>query len=91
MPYINEESRERLSLFQAHALAAPIRTDGELVYALTQVIEGYRANHGTNFSILNQIGGALDNTKDEFRRRIQHPYENGKKMQNGDVYIGAVD
>jgi hypothetical protein len=30
--------------------------------------------------------GALEQAKDEFRRRVVHPYEDLKIKENGDVY-----
>ena len=39
-----------------------------------------------SYATCNDIVGALDNCKDEFRRRIQHPYEDKKLRENGDVY-----
>lgn len=33
-----------------------------------------------------EIAGAIENAKDEFQRRIQHPYENNKIVLNGDIY-----
>lgn len=34
---------------------------------------------------MNDVVGALDNAKDEFKRRIQNPYEDSKIEQNDDV------
>ena len=60
---------------------------GELNYELTQVIIGYMNRNGIlSYQLCNDIVGALDNCKDEFRRRVQHPYEDEKIKENGDIY-----
>lgn len=65
----------------AHTLNA-----GELTYLLTVCVEQYRADHGTKFQTFAEIRGALDSAKDEFNRRVAHPYEDTKLEQNGDCY-----
>ncbi len=59
---------------------------GELNYLVTRLIALYLKHRGTSYQTMNDIVGALDNAKDEFRRRIQHPYEDKKIAENGDVY-----
>lgn len=59
---------------------------GELTYVLTATIEQYRKDHGTSFQTLAEIVGALEQTKDEFQRRVVHRYEDKKIIENGDVY-----
>ncbi len=81
MPYINQSDRATYepALVQAD-------TSGQLNFQLTIVILEYLRMHGLRYDTCNDIVGALDNCKDEFRRRIQHPYEDKKIEQNGDVY-----
>ena len=43
-------------------------------------------NNTTEENIVTNTIGALENAKDEFRRRIQHPYEDKKMRKNGDIY-----
>lgn len=78
MPYIKKEQRTLASRIPDNA--------GELNFALTLVIKDYLEHRGLCYQTCNDIVGALDNCKDEFRRRIQHPYENSKLAINGDVY-----
>ena len=80
MPYI-EESRRRALVKGSSPLTA-----GELNYAITITIIRYICKHERSYQIFNDVVGALDNAKDEFRRRILHPYEDGKIKSNGDVY-----
>lgn len=79
MPYINEEAKRHLE-------ETGPETAGQLNYAFTKMICWYLKLKGLNYQTCNDIVGALDNAKDEFRRRIQHPYEDRKIAENGDVY-----
>ena len=84
MPYIDEETKKRL--FAHGPEIALAETSGELNYLLTTVILSYLRYRGLSYQTCNDIVGALDNCKDEFRRRVQHPYEDEKIKLNGDVY-----
>lgn len=81
MPYIpiDERSENR----------EPV-TAGGLNFKLTEVIIRYLLLHSLSYQTCNDIVGALDNCKDEFRRRVQHPYEDKKIAENGDVYPKEV-
>jgi hypothetical protein len=81
MPYISPETRAPLS-----PVVAAAKHSGELNFQLTKVVVAYLNSHGLSYQTCNDIVGALDNAKDEFRRRIQHPYEDTKIAANGDVY-----
>jgi hypothetical protein len=78
MPYIPKEDREE-------ARAAP-RNAGELNYAITCLLRGYLRQHGTRYTTMNDIMGALEGAKLEFYRRIAAPYEETKRATNGEVY-----
>lgn len=84
MPYVKVKVRKSLERF-------PPDSAGELNYKLTLEIIAYIETHGLSYRICNDIVGALDNCKDEFRRRIQHPYEDIKIEENGDVYKEVLD
>ncbi len=77
MPYIEKEKKVP-SLVPT--------TSGELNYKITELLVGYLKTKGLSYQTCNDIVGALDNAKDEFRRRVQHSYEDKKILQNGDVY-----
>lgn len=85
MPYINPQRKSEL----AAAGHGASETPGELNYLITMLVEDYRAYHGNSYTTFNDIVGALDNAKDEFRRRVQHPYEDRKCEENGDVYASV--
>lgn len=76
MPYIKQEDRDKY----------PPKNAGHLNYIFTVIIKRYLKTQGISYQTMNDIVGALDNAKDEFRRRIQHPYEDEKIQLNGDVY-----
>jgi len=59
---------------------------GELNYLFTMIIKRYLENQGLNYTIGNDVVGALDCCKQEFYDRILRPYENKKIVSNGDVY-----
>lgn len=87
MPYIESENRrENIRNSALENVGAWCDSAGDLNFAITEMIESYRANHGTSYKIFNHITGALDDAKDEFRRRVVHPYEDAKCLANGDVY-----
>ena len=81
MPYINQSDRPNYE-----PILGPADTSGQLNFQLTMVILEYLRSHGLRYETCNDIVGALDNCKDEFKRRIQHPYEDKKIIANGDVY-----
>ena len=81
MPYIRPELR--VPATQTSRIA---QTAGELNYQLTVRINDFLRLHGLSYQTCNDIVGALDNAKDEFKRRIQNPYEDQKIKENGDVY-----
>lgn len=83
MPYITSEAKGRL------ATTVP-RTAGELNFKLTMEIIEYLIINGLSYQTCNDIVGALDNCKDEFKRRVQNSYEDRKIEENGDVYPREV-
>ena len=87
MPYIDKGARKRVGYTVLDtALNDAPETAGELNFVLTHAILDYLTVHGLSYQTCNDIVGALDNCKDEFRRRVQHPYENKAIERNGDIY-----
>lgn len=78
MPYIDPRCREL-------AKSVPVGA-GELDYRLTLVVLEFLDANKMCFETMNTIVGVLDNVKDEFRRRILHPYEDKQCLKNGEVY-----
>ena len=83
MPYIDRWKRED---FELTVSPNSIGTCGDLNYLFTKLCVIYLKEHGLSYQTCNDVVGALDNAKDEFRRRVQHDYEDEKRRINGDVY-----
>lgn len=81
MPYIKQYERDVLSL----GTRKP-QTPGELNFMITKLVTEYLQRRGTNYSVLNEIVGVLECTKQEFYRRVVVPYEEEKIKLNGDVF-----
>jgi len=91
MPYIKKERREEL----AGSLPSHNKPEnpGELNYALTRVCAEYmerqRVASGLalpNYAIMAEVVGALEAAKLELYARVVRPYEDQKRIENGDVY-----
>lgn len=91
MPYIKPEDRLRLARQIDNGREPEITTAGELNYLITKLLITYLQQHELNYATCNDIVGALDNAKDEFKRRIQDKYEDQKIYQNGEVYPALGD
>lgn len=78
MPYIPEWDREFASQCPQDV--------GQLNYAITALVADYWRRMGHSYSTANDIMGAIEGAKLEFYRRIVAPYEEGKRVENGDVY-----
>lgn len=83
MPYIASWKRD---LLDSTVNQEYIETCGDLNYLFTKLCITYLKNHGLSYQTCNDIVGALDNAKSEFKRRIQNKYEDQKMMENSDVY-----
>ena len=80
MPYITPQRRKELLVDMQP------QTAGELNYAFTLLAIDYLERQGKDYAHMNDVIGALEGAKLEFYRRVVSPYENIKKIQNGDVY-----
>lgn len=86
MPYIHAEHRKRNLKLKDSGYGPLLDNSGTLNYEISLLIRRYLDTHKLSYQTCNDIVGALDNSKDEFRRRIQHPYEDSKIQTNGDIY-----
>tara|TARA_B100000745_G_scaffold150166_1_gene98169 strand:- start:1162 stop:1440 length:279 start_codon:yes stop_codon:yes gene_type:complete len=80
MPYIKAEDR---NLMDDGVLP---RTEGELNYTISTLLDEYLAEYGFNYANLNKVVGVLECAKLEIYRRMAAPYEDQKMQENGDVY-----
>lgn len=88
MPYIAPEKRPDIDLAicgMPHDL-----DEGELNYAITQLLSRYGRHHGYNYKTLNALVGVLECAKLELYHRVISPYEDGKRSLNGDVYTNGI-
>ncbi len=79
MPYIPMAQR-------ATAEKTPLNA-GELNFAITRLLLGYIERKGYCYQTLNDCGGAVEFAKMELYRRVASPYEDDKKIRNGEVYL----
>lgn len=90
MPYIKKEDRRRLIDFKHYSTFTPniweMRGAGELNYMISALVEVYMSQHGKSYQTMNDIMGAMEGAKMELYRRVVVPYENGKIIDNGDIY-----
>ena len=79
MPYIKPEIRA----------AAWVRPEGAgpLCFAICKQINDYRVRMGDSFATFADILAALSAAESEFNRCVLGPYEQGKREENGDVWI----
>ena len=79
MPYVTESRRN------ARTREKPTAA-GDVNYDMTCIVLEYLAEHGTSYTSINAMIGALECAKMELYRRIATPYEIAKISANGDVY-----
>jgi hypothetical protein len=79
MPYIAPARRERI------AAGDRPRNSGELNYVISMAVKDF-LSVGYGYSDINDAIGALEGAKLELYRRIAAPYEDGKVVENGDIY-----
>lgn len=84
MPYITQNHRHEVDTG-----SRGVRTDGELNYVITQLVDNYIAQQGLTYSAINRAIGALECAKLELYRRVAVPYEEKKRSENGEVYVNV--
>ena len=79
MPYVKQERRNIW-------LREKPTTTGDLNFDITSLVLDYLAEHGTSYTTINAVVGALECAKLAAYRRRAIPYETKKIIENGDVY-----
>jgi hypothetical protein len=85
MPYIPKEDRVKID---AALSLVGIYNPGDLNYAITRLVHNYIdsfVRKGGGYSMLNEIVGVLECAKQEFYRTVVAPYEEKKRLENGDI------
>ena len=80
MPYIHPLARAVL------ANGTKPSSVGELNYVVSTLMNEHLAKYGCSYSSINELIGVLECAKLELYRRIAAPYEDEKKVANGDVF-----
>ena len=81
MPYIDPTTRDSLKPTAEWNADHP----GELAFQFYSLALDYVRCNGRTYQVLNDVMGAFEATKLEFKRRQIDPYEDGKILENGDV------
>lgn len=85
MPYIIATERPQFDRL-LHTLARRIADNpGHLNYCITRLVDDLWTTR-PEYKTAALITGVLVNVKDEFTRRLVVPYEEGKRLDNGDVF-----
>ncbi len=84
MPYIDQNHRPVID--KAISELPTVMTEGEMNYAITQILDRRLQFHGTSYATINMLMGVLECAKFELYRRIAAPYEDTKIETNGDAY-----
>ena len=94
MPYISLDRKLDADLA---VLVASMRntirrkcTPGDLNYFITQLLIAYLDGKGMSYTHINDCMGALSGASQEFYRRVAVPFEDGKALDNGDVYFSLL-
>lgn len=87
MPYIKQEFRT--PYYQLiNSLLRQLHRDkfnvGIVTYVIYKIVY-HMFLHNKCYQTIAEIRGVLSGTADEFNRRMAHPYEDEKVIENGDV------
>ena len=87
MPYINEAARRRLEGRRYVDSAPWLLNVGDLTWILFKLAKDYGIEtvEEQSYQRHAEVIAALDNAKEEYRRRFLNPYEDKKREANGDV------
>ena len=99
MPYIPQDRRDKLDChLPSVAWEIDIDAVGELNYAITRLVDeflddGKRTTpaDGPGYAAYNAAIGVLECAKLELYRRLVAPYEDTKRLENGDVFHYTED
>jgi hypothetical protein len=88
MPYITPDRR-------FGAIDSYPETSGELTYLLQQMLDSYLSHKlettgEVRFADLNDCLGALRAAQFDFEDRVLKPYEERKRLENGDVWNSTI-
>lgn len=85
MPYISQESKDKVDRGLVALQLSEFECAGDLNYAIHQLIAKYIDQNNSSYQTYNDIVGVLDCAKMEIYRRLVSKYEDDKVESNGDV------
>ena len=94
MPYIKEDRKKTLLVSKENVktleetleqIGRAMFEKGELTYCVYKLGLEYLNNHKKNYQNISDCIAAMNDSAEEFRRRILNPYEDEKIKQNGDI------
>ena len=85
MPYIDQVKRNRMDN-EIEYLATFTECGGDLNYVFARLVTLFVAEKGKSYSTLSEAKSALTDCADEFYAVVMRPYEESKRIQNGDVW-----
>jgi hypothetical protein len=89
MPYIDPTHRAELdAVVEVKPTLRKICSPGELNYKITKLVVDYLNQYDESYGRYNEVIGVLTCVQHELYRRAIAPYEDVKKDQNGDVFVG---
>lgn len=87
MPYIKKDRRMHYCNGINSIEGARIENPGELNYLISSLCKIYsQSKDKFDYSIINDVIGALEAAKHEYIRRLVEAYEDEKIEENGDMY-----
>lgn len=89
MPYITKQDQARYETVLGELQKVVDNSgisNGDLNYLMTKLGLQYLKQHGTSYNTISDVVKALECAKLEFYRRVAANYEDGKKLQNGDIF-----
>lgn len=90
MPYIPQENRSQYdlavgSLVYNLGLANVMEKPGELTYVLYLIAKELLDQNNMSYANASKVLACFADTQHEIRRQILDPYEDKKRIENGDV------
>ena len=85
MPYITQSRRKQLDPCINPILEILTQlSKGDINYIITRIVAGKYAKGG--YEMRSDGASVLQDAHDEYCRCVVAPYEDGKRIENGDVY-----
>lgn len=84
MPYITDE-RKKVFEKGIKELSTYIENKGDLNYVICELTGQFIERTGVSYTKMSEKIDAVHDAETELRRRLLHPYEDNKTIENGDV------